>query len=816
MKPNLFNRILLLAAACAVFNTWSKAQSTANNYIITYTPRSPVTNASTLPGSAVGNVNQTVQYFDGLGRPQQIVQTKASPGQRDMVQPMGYDQYGREAVKYLPYAVAVSAPDDGSYNPNAIADQASFYANPTNATWNAPGVVQTGFANSTTVFEATPLSRVTEQGFAGDNWQPAGTTGAVNPGHTIKMLYQTNNASGLNTGSGYWAKQYGVVYSYVAGSYNFTNKLADNGAYPYGTLYITVTENENWLASQTNPKLNTTEEYKDKFGQIVLKRTYNYNYATRATETLSTYYVYDDYGHLTYVLPPGVNPDNGGITQTQLDNLCYQYRYDGRGRIVEKKIPEQGWELMIYNQLNQVIATQDSVQRMKTPQQLFYTKYDAQGRVIITGYYQSAYNVVGVDNRLALQAAADAQTTLWETKSSTGVYSNVTIPTTGATQLTVNYYDDYKASGLPAGYTLTAGVSNMTRGLPTATQTAVVNTTADKLWSVQYYDDLGRVTTAYKQHYFGGHSSYSTGNYDLVTNTYNFSNQLTATTRQHFNLSATTAKVAIANNYDYDQVGRKMHTYQQITGHNGLAQTSVTLSALAYNVIGQLRSKSFHEPAGGGSFLYETVYTYNERGWLTLLTPSGNSYYGEQIYYNSPTGTATPQYNGNISQFSYNGYYMNSVNGFALTHFNTVNYTYDNLNRLTQSQSGIGKNDERVVYDVMGNIDTLVRSGTSWLSGTLSYTYNSTSNRLHAVKINGGAVNYKTYNYSRDGAATTDSTGRSLTYNMFNMPLVLTNSGVTAATYYYDANSDKLRDVSATAGTRDYIDGIVYVNGQIS
>jgi len=63
---------------------------------------------------------------------------------------------------------------------------------------------------------------------------------------------------------------------------------------------------------------------------------------------------------------------------------------------------------------------------------------------------------------------------------------------------------------------------------------------------------------------------------------------------------------------------------------------------------------------------------------------------------------------------------MNQVNSLPLTNFNTVNYTYDNLSRLTRSQSTIGKNDERVVYDVMGNIDMLVRTGTSWLPAVRS------------------------------------------------------------------------------------------------
>jgi len=53
------------------------------------------------------------------------------------------------------------------------------------------------------------------------------------------------------------------------------------------------TKDENWTSGTDH----TTEEFKNKSGQVILKRTYN-------AGTYDTYYVYDDYGNLTYVLPP--------------------------------------------------------------------------------------------------------------------------------------------------------------------------------------------------------------------------------------------------------------------------------------------------------------------------------------------------------------------------------------------------------------------------------------------------------------------------------------------------------------------------------
>ncbi|WP_131539942.1 hypothetical protein, partial [Pedobacter nototheniae] len=105
----------------------------------------------------------------------------------------------------------------------------------------------------------------------------------------------------------------------------------------------------------------------------------------------STYYVYDDYGNLRYVLPPAVN-ENGQSpvssfteSDTNFNNFIYGYHYDGRKRLVEKKIPGKGWEHMVYNPLDQVVFSQDAVQAAKSPKEWLFTKYDALGRVILSG-----------------------------------------------------------------------------------------------------------------------------------------------------------------------------------------------------------------------------------------------------------------------------------------------------------------------------------------------------------------------------------------------------------------------------------------------
>ena len=145
-----------------------------------------------------------------------------------------------------------------------------------------------------------------------------------------------------------------------------------------------ITKDENWNSTQTHIKDHTTEEFKDKQGRVVLKRVYSEGIEH------DTYYVYDDYGNLTYVLPPKMDASTANLTtiNSQLDNLGYQYIYDQRNRLVEKKIPGKGWESIVYNKLDQPILTQDA--NLATQNKWLFTKYDAFGRVAYTGLMASS------------------------------------------------------------------------------------------------------------------------------------------------------------------------------------------------------------------------------------------------------------------------------------------------------------------------------------------------------------------------------------------------------------------------------------------
>jgi RHS repeat-associated protein len=756
------------------------AMSLNQNYVLTSTPRiGGITSETGLINLSSCQLSQTVKYSDGLGRPVQTIQVMGSPFGNDVVQPQAYDQYGREVTKYLPYTPQTGTA--GSFRPNAVTtDQAAFYSAP------PAGVSAITYPYAQTAFDNSPLSRPVEHGAPGVPWQLTGVTGG---GHTVKMVYTVNNSTAFTTDS-VNGRQVAMYYCTIGSNLNRT--LVNNGYYATNTLTVTISKDENWVSGRAG----TVEEYKDIDGHVVLKR--QYNYAT-SVQVLSTYYVYDDLGKLAFVLPPASGADAAGaISQSTLNNLCYQYQYDELGRAIAKKLPGKGWEYTVYNTMDQPVATQDSLQRAAN--NWIFAKYDALGRPILSGIWNNGGTAI---SRASLQTILTGiVTNLFEAPQNSGNgYTNVAWPKTNATAtLTTNFYDTYaNIPGLPATYTLSSGVSLLTRSLPTVKKTAVLNTPADQLWDVMYYDDLGRITNAFTQHYLGGTANLN--NYDHVTTTYNFTDQPTTVTRQHWNTASTTYPlVTVANTYLYDHVGRKLKTWEQITNGNSAPTTKTLISKIEYNEIGQVLTKHLHS-TDSVNFYQNIAYTYNERGWLVT---SSAPLFAMQLYYN--TGTY-PQYNGNIG----NQYYGTQGN---LNKYFT--YTYDRLNRLTSGWNTDLNKEAGIGYDLMGNITALQRYTTgNTLIDNLTYTY--TGNQLTTITdatTNDAGLKHGSWSFIYDGNGNqvTDpskgTSGISIAYNLLNLPQSVT--GGKTITYTYDASGNKLRRVSPNTGNTDYMGGIQY------
>ncbi|MEO1548771.1 MAG: RHS repeat-associated core domain-containing protein, partial [Bacteroidota bacterium] len=231
-------------------------------------------------------------------------------------------------------------------------------------------------------FEASPLDRTDSQAAPGNSW-------AKGSGHEIEYKYLTNE-TGDNV------RRFRVNLTLTGDAY--FPALADGGYFAKGELNKKITLDENHFGGSM--KLHSKEEFRDKRGRIILQR--NYALVGSTVTPHDTYYVYNDYGKLSYVLPPLMDASTANLSSltTNINALAYRYVYDRRNRLVEKQLPGKGKEYIVYNTLDRPIMSQDALQRIRD--EWLFTKYDAWGRVAYTG------KVSNSNDRPAVQISANS------------------------------------------------------------------------------------------------------------------------------------------------------------------------------------------------------------------------------------------------------------------------------------------------------------------------------------------------------------------------------------------------------------------------
>jgi len=732
-------------------------------------------------GTTPTKSSETVQYFDGLGRPKQIVNVKASPLGRDVVTPIEYDQFGRQTKDYLP--IPQSGTQNGAIIPNPQGNSSSVYGS------------EKIYAEK--VLENSPLDRIQQQVQVGNDWANKPVTFQYVANVNGEVFQFTTNTTWINNAT--------------------SSVLSLPGTFPANQLYKnTVTDEDG----------NINIEYKNGKGQLIMARKHD------GTFYNDTYYVYNEYDQLAFVLPQKAlfQP----LTDILLNDLCYQYRYDGRGRLVEKKLPGKGWEYMVYDRQDRLIATQDANQ--KPNNKWTYTRYDRFGRIAYTGIatdyadrgqLQHYMNTAGVAN-----AANNATRTSSPSFNLSGMdiyYTNDAIPEHLDNVLTVNYYDTYPSYSFnPAFPTTLIGDEvplsddpstdgRSTKGLPVM---SLVKNIEDDNWTrnYTYYDKKGRV--------IGTHSINHLGGYTRSETQLDFSGLPQKTLTFHVRKGGEVG-VTVNERFIYDSQNRLKQHYHQVDD-----KPEELLAENTYNELSQLSNKKV------GNNLQSIDYTYNIRGWMTKINDPvnlGNDLFGYKIKYNQVEGLETPnldfpdlkvkpRYNGNIAEIDWRTSTASNDN------LRRYGYVYDGLDRLT---AGFYQKDtnpsakeyfEKMDYDLNGNITNLKRSAS--LGGNTSaalinnMTYIYQGNRLTSVSdiipnfggYIGGAI---TYDSNGNMTENTDK-GMKITYNFLNLPSLYTlGTGRSKSTvsYTYRADGVKLRKIytpSLGQITTDYLDGFQY------
>jgi RHS repeat-associated protein len=799
---------IIIPIAALLFSGILQAQlSTAENYVYSKTYLSDPTEPNV-------RTSETVQYFDGLGRPKQVINIKASPANKDVVIPIVYDEFGRQTRDYLP--VPQQSTTNGSIYPQVAGLTPYPVTDPSNVYGGEKIFTDKQLENS-------PLDRILSQKQVGDAWNDK----------PIQFGYDTNIDGEV--------KKYTTTFNYST----FESSIPVSTTYGANQLYKnTVTDEDG----------NKTIEFKNGKGQVVLARK-----MLNAAESANTYYLYNDYDQLAFVIPPLASVI-ASLDPTILDNLCYQYKYDSRNRLVEKRLPGKGKEVFVYDKADRLVATQDAV--MAPANKWLFNKYDKFGRVIYTG--------IAIDNgtRSAVQDwinntyGINTEVSGSYTQSGMQIpYGNTAYPQNIESILTVNYYDTYP-TGTPA-FTptipnqitvLTDSMSSElnTKGLPLA---SYVKNIEDDNWTkaYSYYDTRGRM--------IGAHSINHLGGYTQTESKLDFAGVPQQSITRHKRLSTDTERM-ITETFEYDTQNRlKLHKHKV---DNNLQEE--ILAQNYYNELSQLTTKL----VGGtnaGTGLQEVNYQYNIRGWMTKINDPVNlgttDLFGYKINYNLVEGMENPhsdymdlkvkpKFNGNITEVSW----MTSTT--PNDYLRRYGYVYDGLNRL---QAGFYQKDnnpsareyfEKIDYDLNGNISHLQRSGAllqnysiteAFDDLTYHYENNNTSNRLSTVTDS--SVNYggypetagNTISYDLNGNMTShiDKGILGIDYNYLNLPkYILFQEGLSTRTgiirnntsYLYRADGVKLKKTYKYAPynplgmltelitkTTEYVDGFQYSGG---
>ncbi|QJB35889.1 hypothetical protein HF329_33105 [Chitinophaga oryzae] len=731
--------------------------SVLRNYICTWEPSMPLTNPADVAnaGRPAAEVKLTTAYFDAIGRPLQTVSKQMSGSGKDIVSMFLYDAVGREKLKYLPYASQTGNTNDGKFKLNPFADQKDFYQSET----LNPGAVNETVYYSEVEFEASPLNRVLKTYHPGNSWAKTGGSHPVNQG------YDANTAEDAVR---IW-------------------KITDDqslpvspGIYAAKQLYKVVSSDEQG---------QTTIAFTDKDGRLILKKIQLNN------DWLSTYYVYDDSGNLRFVIPPrAAQIINGNWNLAPVAaELCFQYQYDERNRMIIKKVPGAAPVEMVYDIRDRLVLTRDG--NLKSKRQWLMSFYDGLNRVVETALYTADTNTY---TRAVLQQQLNTATgtgsvqydfpgvthlvvktndrQLYEARESItiepgfesangdnldfrvdpsltngSIYLPVTnplpnVPAAALTPLTFTYYDHYSYDGLKVAvatdfskpqagsnlYAQPVKTNTTPEGMVTGTRIRVLGTDT-WLTTTNYYDDDNRLVQTISDNLNGAQ--------DVATTLYDFSGKVLSTYVHHRNKqSAATPETKVLTMMHYDHAGRVDEISKRINDNPALQRTIVNNS---YDELGQMKTKRLGVTGTGQ--LETLEYEYNIRGWLKGINrkfatgkTSGN-WFGQELSYDY--GFSGKQFNGNIAGAKWKSRSDGTARAFG--------YQYDQANRLAAAdfsqlegtaswtKSKMDFSVSNLNYDANGNILSMSQKG---MEGSvikqidsLKYGYLPNSNKLSFV-----------------------------------------------------------------------------------
>ena len=666
----------------------------------------------------------TIQYYDGLGRPFEKVALGITPTHGNLVWLTEYDGLGREQRQWLP---AVSSQ---AFLP--VSNVASAVASSHN---------NDSHAYTENHYDGSPLNRIVAQDLEGTAWL----------GHPVKTEYLTNT------------QQMPLCC---------TDYSVEGNTLKTGTLYATGALR---TIKTTDVAGHVTYIFTDMQGRKLLQRRIDDNV------TLDTYYVYDRRGDLRYVLQPMYQEE------ANLEKYAFQYKYDDRHNVIEKRLPGCDPVRYAYDRANRLILSQDG--RQRSSGKATFMLYDKHSRMVLKGVCDCS-SLPDLRSSIVTVSYDSSQNGICSTGYTDPSWS---LYTRSPQVEAAYYYDDYRFAG--KGIFSTPGISSgagTAKGLLTGEITSFNNETP-RICAVYQYDEKGRLVKTTKSNIMNGT--------ETITTTYSLTDKPLTVTHE-FRLGG--KKTTEQQTYTYDHADRLVSVTHKLDNH-----PQVTLAENTYDKLCRLSARNVMGE--------QITYQYNVKDWMTSMT---SPHYSQNMTYNL---------DGNIKTMQWSHAGENAPK--------TYSFTYDNLSRLKQAEyiaSGkIRAFSTRYVYDQNGNITELYRNAPDDNGGytaidELAMTYNGNQliqvengsddeELVNGVRYNGGNL----LTYDKNGCLTSDKDKEisSIQYNSLNLPTYMKIGKKGSARYLYDSKGNKIEEQRKVANmgilshqTR-YCDNFIFEDG---